>query len=102
MRLKVGEDFEDGDEGARDKGAKVGRNRVGNNEEGEKSVRRREGRVENTGIKEARKVREEEVEGMGFRVGEVESTKLVRTYTSHTDDYTWAAQGVVATVINGE
>ncbi|MCI83273.1 hypothetical protein A2U01_0104548, partial [Trifolium medium] len=54
-RLKVWEDFEDGDEGARDTGAKVGRNRVGNNGEGEKSVRRREGRVENTGIKEVRK-----------------------------------------------
>ncbi|MCI56433.1 hypothetical protein A2U01_0077684, partial [Trifolium medium] len=32
-RLKVGEAFVD--EGARDKGAKVGRNRVGNNGEGE-------------------------------------------------------------------
>ncbi|MCI91569.1 hypothetical protein A2U01_0112863, partial [Trifolium medium] len=29
-------------------------------------------------------------------------TKLVRTYMSHTDDQSWAAQGVVATVINGE
>ncbi|MCI37132.1 RNA recognition motif, partial [Trifolium medium] len=36
-RLKVGEAFVD--EGARDKGAKMGRNRVGNNGEGEKSVR---------------------------------------------------------------
>ncbi|MCI70579.1 hypothetical protein A2U01_0091842, partial [Trifolium medium] len=55
-----------------DMGAKVGRNRVGNNGEGQKSVRRLEGRVENVRCQEARKVREKEVEEVGFRVGEVE------------------------------
>ncbi|MCI19813.1 hypothetical protein A2U01_0040973, partial [Trifolium medium] len=50
-RLKVGEAFVD--EGAMDMGATVGRNRVGNNGEGEKSVRRLEGRVENVGCQEA-------------------------------------------------
>ncbi|MCI42579.1 sulfate transporter, partial [Trifolium medium] len=47
-----------------------------------------------------------EGEGVALKPLEVlkgtQRAKLVRTYTLHTDDQTWAAQGVVATIINGE